>query len=303
MIHTLKSNELTVAVSSIGAELQSIFSNESRTEYLWQGDTAWWGSRAPVLFPLIGMSNRGKYVCGGKEYPAPRHGLVRSAYFHRVNESTGGIESAGGIPSGEANVDSLTLEYTDNPSTRLVFPFKFIFQVKFELNGATLNAAYRAVNLSGSVMPFCVGSHEAYNCADFTDCYLEFERAEEFESERLDTSTGLLTGGRYPVKTDGNILPLEYSLFDNDTLVFKNIASRKVALKSKNSPASVEVEYDAPNLAIWTKKGAPYICIEPWHGLPGNENDNLVLAERPGAVNLQPGCEFVFKHSIKVNRT
>ena len=47
----LKNDVLTVEVNEHGAELQSIRKGE--TEYLWQGDPAYWGRRSPVLFPIV----------------------------------------------------------------------------------------------------------------------------------------------------------------------------------------------------------------------------------------------------------
>jgi galactose mutarotase-like enzyme len=284
MINTLKSSELNVTVSSVGAELQSIFSPGAGKEYLWQGDPVWWPGRAPVLFPFIGASLGQQYLLSGKAYKAPRHGFVRAAYFYTVSLSE----------------NALTLEYVDNPFTRQVFPFSFTFQVTFMLNGSELRIDNRVVNHSDVSMPFLLGAHEAYSCPGFTDFYMEFENNEALESEEINLKNGLLTGARYKVKEAGGTLPLDYSLFDKDTLVFKNIASKKVWLKSRKGAEVIEVTYDAPNLAIWTKPGAAFVCIEPWYGLPGYEGESAVLAERPGAVSLPPGEEFVSTHKINV---
>ena len=54
-METISNSVLTVGVSEHGAELQSIQKNGK--EYLWQGDTRFWGRRSPVLFPIVG---RGK---------------------------------------------------------------------------------------------------------------------------------------------------------------------------------------------------------------------------------------------------
>lgn len=51
-METISNSVLTVGVSEHGAELQSIQKNGK--EYLWQGDTCFWGRRSPVLFPIVG---------------------------------------------------------------------------------------------------------------------------------------------------------------------------------------------------------------------------------------------------------
>ena len=40
MIYTIENEDLRVAVSTVGAELQSIYGKGTDTEYLWQGDAA-----------------------------------------------------------------------------------------------------------------------------------------------------------------------------------------------------------------------------------------------------------------------
>ena len=65
-MQTLKNDILTVLVSEMGAELQSIVKNGY--EYLWQGDPAFWGRRSPVLFPIVGSVWEKKYRVDGKEY-------------------------------------------------------------------------------------------------------------------------------------------------------------------------------------------------------------------------------------------
>ena len=50
MIHTIQNQHLQVSASTAGAELRSI-RGCGGTEYLWQGDPAYWGDRAPNIFP------------------------------------------------------------------------------------------------------------------------------------------------------------------------------------------------------------------------------------------------------------
>ena len=55
-METISNSVLTVGVSEHGAELQSIQKNGK--EYLWQGDTRFWGRRSPVLFPSWGVCGK-----------------------------------------------------------------------------------------------------------------------------------------------------------------------------------------------------------------------------------------------------
>lgn len=51
-METLQNEFLTVEVSDLGAELQSI-KDADEHEYLWQGDDKYWGRRSPILFPIV----------------------------------------------------------------------------------------------------------------------------------------------------------------------------------------------------------------------------------------------------------
>ena len=76
MIVQLKNDCLTVAISDIGAELQSVRGADG-TEYLWQGDKASWADRAPVLFPFCGRLWDGKCTDAGIPCNPGVHGFLR----------------------------------------------------------------------------------------------------------------------------------------------------------------------------------------------------------------------------------
>lgn len=51
MIYKIDNGRLSLEVSSLGAEMQSLKSCTGG-DYLWDGDARYWQRRAPVLFPL-----------------------------------------------------------------------------------------------------------------------------------------------------------------------------------------------------------------------------------------------------------
>ena len=75
MLHTIGNQYLTVTVSEMGAELQSILGNDG-TQYLWQGDPAYWKDRALNIFPYVARLTQGRYVIDGEEYAMPIHGFA-----------------------------------------------------------------------------------------------------------------------------------------------------------------------------------------------------------------------------------
>ena len=69
-IVTLKNEELTVKISTLGAEIQSI-EDKNGVERLWQGDPAIWKGRAPILFPVAGGFKDDGYELDGQWYGMP----------------------------------------------------------------------------------------------------------------------------------------------------------------------------------------------------------------------------------------
>ena len=73
------------------------------------------------------------------------------------------------------------------------------------------------------------------------------------------------------------------------------LASRKITLKNKRTPHQVVVEFPGfPYLGIWSKpEGAPFVCIEPWHGLADAKEADGDLQNKEGILSL--GVEEIFE--------
>ena len=289
MIHALESNLLYAEINDQGAELYSLYSKQTKTEYLWQGKPDIWGQRAPVLFPIVGRLKDGMYMHNGKAYKMPPHGFVSSAQF-----------------SAEPTEDnSLILSCEDTKESRAMYPFAFSFNVIFTVKWNVIETIYEVVNKTNGSMYFSFGSHEGYRCPRFEgeafeDYYLEFDHDGIYSSHKLSPE-GLLLKETYPLIEGRRQLSLNYGLFDNDSLVFANVPSGKVALCSRKSASRLEIEYDdAPNLVVWTKPQAPFVCIEPWHGLPDFEDSEGQLSDKKGIITLEKGASFNWRHTISI---
>jgi galactose mutarotase-like enzyme len=82
---------------------------------------------------------------------------------------------------------------------------------------------------------------------------------------------------------------LDDSLFTNDALIFDQVCSRSVIYGAADGPR-IRVDFpDAPYLGIWTKPGAPFICIEPWHGIADPAGFNGDFTAKPGVFTVAPG--------------
>ena len=121
MIYTIQNEFLTVRVEDLGAQLASIQAPDG-TEYLWQGDPDIWARQAPILFPFIARLRENTYYLDGQPYAISTHGFARDMVFSLAEQ-------------GE---DHISLQLTDTPETREVYPFSFSLTVTYTLEGNRL---------------------------------------------------------------------------------------------------------------------------------------------------------------------
>ena len=275
---------LTVGVNTQGAELCSI-KDANGTEYLWQADPAVWARHAPILFPIVGKLRDGRYELNGKPYELPQHGFARDISFELITQS------------------KTTLVFQLSPTTETLrcYPFKFALNVIYQLNGNCLEIGYEVQNNGKEVMPFSIGAHPGFNLpGPIDDCYLEFSQTEALNF-RLLGSQGLLSEQTAPVSGTLNILPLSKTLFDRDALILLDFKSGKISLRSRTSPRCLTVEFpEFPQLGIWAKPGAPFVCIEPWYGYADPEQPYGDIMNKPGIQLLAAGKSFVCTHRISI---
>lgn len=279
-----------MGVKPVGAELCSIKDQKKGTEYIWQANPEIWSSHAPNLFPVIGVLKDGAYFREGKKYEMPKHGFIR------YNKEIGLKEKA----------DSrLTFQMNYSEGTLRMYPFKFQFEISFSLVERTIVVAHKIRNLDESPIYFSLGGHPAFNAPlydgeTYEDYYLEFDRKLALETFLLNED-GLVSNETSVVVKNDNKIRLHRNLFDHDALIFKNIASKKVTLKSKKSGSILTVQYeDFNNLGIWAKPAAPFVCIEPWLGIADVEGTNQDLKTKEGIIELMPSGEFNASYSIKI---
>jgi len=274
---TLASPDLTVTVSPLGAELQSIKDAENR-DWLWDGDERWWTGRAPLLFPTVGMVADGIAHFGGRKFAMPKHGFARKQHFEV-------IETLG---------HSATFRLEDCEESRAIYPFAFRLDVTHRLDGPVLETVATVTNTGNAPMPAGFGFHPALRwplpgtgANSKTQHLLRFD-AEEPEPIRGVTPDGLI-GPPAPTPIGEDELQLHDSLFAHDALVLDRPNSRGLWFGVPEHPG-VRVDFAGLNyLGIWMKPGAGYLCIEPWHSHADDEGFHGEFAEKPGVVTLAPG--------------
>lgn len=290
MIYTIENEKLRVQISDRGAQLWSIQTKDG-TEYLWQGDKAYWVDKAPNLFPYIARLTEGKYTLEGKSYEMTIHGFVNYSM----------------LTAEEQKPDSIVFLLTQNEETRKMYPFDFAYRVAYTLENDRLAVRFSVENKNDRTMYFGIGGHPGFNVPlekglDFTDYYLEFDETKN--PVRIDFSpTCFLTGeDKSYALACGNRIMLSHDMFDQDAIVLKDMA-KAVTLKSDKSSRAVRVEYPQMDyIGFWhmPHTDAPYICIEPWSSLPSRQDVVEDLAAQPGLVSLEAGKTYENVWTIQI---
>ena len=112
---------------------------------------------------------------------------------------------------------------------------------------------------------------------------------------------GLLAGSTraFPLEPGGR-LPLRHDLF-NTYGIFLSGTGGEVTLRSDTSPRSVAVRFpDMPDVGFWHASGeAPFLCIEPWTGMPSVAGVPDDFAVRPDMIRLAPGAAATLRYFVE----
>jgi galactose mutarotase-like enzyme len=278
----LSNSELTATINSLGAELISLKNNHNR-EYIWEGNPDYWGKHSPILFPIVGSLKNNSYRYNNSIYHLPRHGFAREMNFDVIEKSN----------------EKVVFSLKETAATLEKYPFKFELQISYTLTNSELKIGYIVINNNPFSMPFSIGAHPAFAIAnDFENYELLFEKTENLVVSKLEND--LISNTSYKLPIENNSLPLTYSLFENDALIFKNIESKSVTIAENEIPF-LKIQYnDFPSLGIWTKSQAPFICLEPWIGYADTVENNGDLEEKEGIKILGVNQTFETNYLIEI---
>jgi galactose mutarotase-like enzyme len=287
---TILENEfLKVAIDTKGAQLSSFYNKVTATEQLWQANADVWPWHAPNLFPIVGQLINDELLVDGQTYGIKRHGFARQSEFILLEADE--VHAIFSLPYSE--------------KTLAVYPFKFDFQILYTLIDNALRVTYKLINRDTKTVYFSVGGHPAFNVPfhpgeNYEDYYIEFEALENLETHLL-SAQGVFNGQTNPVPTPSQKLHLTRDLFANDALVFKNLASRMVTIKSTKHDQSLSVEYPHFNyLGLWAKPGADFVCIEPWLGCADSEGEPKDIKQKEAIQKTETGHVFEASFYISV---
>ncbi len=281
---------LEIESTKHGAELTSIKVNgierlHQASSVLDENGKPYWGRHAPILFPIVGKIKNNQTIINGNIYEMTQHGFARDMDFEQIEKNE--------------NVHKYILK--SNEETLKKFPFKFELIVEYEVKENEVTTKYTVINKDEKEMLFGLGGHPAFVCNYSNGNYeLEFEKEEnKIGFYKLDE--GLIKDKPIQSLLENNKIKLNKNIFDEDAIIMKNINSSKIMLRDIISDKNIlEFDFEGfPYLAIWSKKGAPFVCIEPWQNHTDSVNSNGLFEEKENILKLAPNGTFECRYKVR----
>lgn len=281
----IESDRLAVEVSALGAEMQSLATRDGRS-WLWNGDPAFWAGRSPLLFPIVGKAPDNKVLVEGQVHEMLQHGIARRSEFRIV----------------EADVSVCLHELVSSEATKAAYPFDFRLTLRHAVHGAQLTVTAEVANTDTRSLPFGLGFHPAFTWplpgAEGREHFVQLDNAGEPKLSRIEA--GLRRPDLLPSPFTKGRLMLEHGYFEDDAMIFPEGAGTGLTYGATGGP-SLHFSFDnLPNLALWTKPGASFLCIEPWHGTAPEIGPPGEIAARPYSLSLASGAAATFAFSVEV---
>ena len=271
----LTSGAASAEISMLGAEARAW--RVGGHELLWPSDAAIWGQISPILFPVVGWTRDGVRV-DGRHYPLRLHGFAASQSFSVAGQSA----------------DFVRLSAGDNASTRALYPFGFRLFVEYRLSDDALGMAIEVENSGEAKMPYACGLHPGFRWpfagATREGAKVVFDREENPQVPAFAPG-GLVAKTTKRAPLAGRALPLDDALFANDAVCFLGLNSRSLRFVEANGAAIAMAFLGFPHVALWTRPGAPFLCLEAWTGYSDPEGFDGELIDKPSMRVLEPGAK------------
>lgn len=279
-LQTISNDHLTVQIHPAGAQLWSI-QDKTGTEYLWQGDPAYWPDRAINIFPYVARMTDGKYTLNGQTYHMDIHGFAKDMLFEVVSHQS----------------DIIVFHLKDTPDTLIQYPYSFDLYITYRLVNCSLEIDFKVINRDTKTMFFGIGGHPGFcvpfeSNLQFEDYYIKFPVSAPSKRVIFSEDCFVMDGQfeAFSLASDGKYY-LHHDMFCDDAIILTDMP-HQITLASDKGTHQIQVSYpDMPYLGLWhmPNTDAPYICIEPWSSLPSRKGIIEDLAKQPDLLSLPAG--------------
>lgn len=250
---------------------------DQRRELLWDANARWWPHSSQVLFPTVGRLHKGRALIDGRTREMGAHGFASMQPFTVRSVAP----------------DHATLGLASNATTLAIYPFDFDLSLRYRLHEFGLEVSFRVVNTGSRPLPFALGFHPGlrwpFAVASAAGHAMVFDQPESAQLPVV-TDEGLISPARQTVPLQGKRLPLDGALFNRDALCFIDANSRELRFESPDGSAITVSAIDFPHWALWTRPGAPFLCVEAWTGYADPQGYEGEFAAKPSMRHLAPGA-------------
>lgn len=191
----------------------------------------------PILFPISGQLELGKYEVDGTSYTMKNHGVARINPWEVIETSS--EDSA-----------SIKLRLMSSEETEKAYPFKFELVFTYKLKNGKLAIEQEYHNKSEKSMPLYAGFHPYFEAKDKNISY------ETDSSKYLDYNDMV-------VKEYTGSLDLTHMV---ESAIFLDSRQSHTAFKLPELNRRIQLEYgdEFKYVVVWSVKDKDFVCVEPW---------------------------------------
>ncbi|RJX40081.1 aldose epimerase [Paenibacillus pinisoli] len=214
----------------------------------------------PILFPIAGSLKDAEYQWNGVTYKMGQHGVARLLPWEVVSTST----------EGEA---SITLRLRSSEATLAAYPFQFELIFTYALVNGELHTRQQYRNIGqNEEMPFYSGFHPYFAIEGSKDIPYQTDAP-----RYVDLTTGEEADYTGRANMDDYI----------DSICLFGAKDPSISFPIREG-VTVNLRYDDlfKYVVIWSVKERPFVCVEPWMGLPNEMNNRKEL------IYVKPGEEL-----------
>ena len=258
-----------------GAELKSWA--VAGQELIWPGDEKFWADSAPILFPVVGWTRNGILV-EGRRRPLGLHGFAREQVFEVTEQAE----------------NRAVLRLAANAATRGLYPFEFSLYVEYSIHNNSLSISLYVFNEDVKILPFAWGLHPGFV---WPLPGAEGAHVIRFDGQERAEVPVIAPGGLFSAKTrsiplQGRELALTPDLFE-EAVCLLGAQSAGLDFFARDEKGGIKpclrMELDNfPHIALWSRPGAPFLCLEAWTGHGDPEYFDGDIFAKPSMRLLNP---------------
>ncbi|KRM55237.1 aldose 1-epimerase [Lacticaseibacillus sharpeae JCM 1186 = DSM 20505] len=290
---TIENDQFSAEINRLGAELTTLTRKADGRQYIWNDtEGKYWGRHAPILFPSIGKSNNDQYTLAGDKFGMKQHGFARDYEFSSVTKE---------------GTNSVTLTQHANGETEASYPFAYALSVTYTLTASGLEVSYTVANGDDKPMPFALGSHPGFALSQPLENYTVTVNGAKTPLTKFGIGPVPFRNGAVEPFTEakGNTVPLSHELLDDGLIIINAPEATSATLAANDGSYSVELSLqDFPYLTLWSPehKNAPFVCVEPFNGLPDQAADAPTdWFKKAGNTTLAANASATFGYTATLN--